>query len=68
MKEKCLTDDAYELVKNIDSLKDIWEQLALRYGDNIQIVDAVNHRYPWKGVTRSMKMEKEISNLFDLSR
>ena len=35
-----------ELVKIIDSLKDIWERLALRYGDNIQIVDAVNHRYP----------------------
>ena len=30
-----------ELVKIIDSLKDIWERLALRYGDNIQLVDAV---------------------------
>ena len=42
LKEKCLTNEAHELVKNIDSLDAIWDRLAARYGDNIQIVDAVN--------------------------
>ena len=42
LKEKCLTSEAKELVKNIDNLDDIWKRLAARYGDNIQIVDAVN--------------------------
>ena len=42
LKEKCLTNEAHELVKNIDNLDDIWDRLAARYGDNIQIVDAVN--------------------------
>ena len=45
LKEKCLTNEARDLVKNIDNLKDIWERLAARYGDNIQIVDHTSNEF-----------------------
>jgi hypothetical protein len=42
LKERCLQTDAYELVKNISSLSEIWNRLSERYGDSTAIVDAVN--------------------------
>ena len=41
LKERCLQNEAYELVKNINDLSSIWDRLTDKYGDNIQIVDSV---------------------------
>ena len=41
MKEECLSGEALELVRNLDSLEDIWERLTEKYGGTLQIVDSV---------------------------
>ena len=41
LKEQCLQSEAYELVKNLDDLDDIWNRLSDKYGDSIQAVDSV---------------------------
>ena len=41
LRENCLKGEAYELVKNINSLETMWERLSERYGDNMQILDSV---------------------------
>jgi hypothetical protein len=41
MKEECLSGDALDLVRNLDSLDDIWDRLTEKYGGTLQIVDSV---------------------------
>ena len=41
MKQECLQGDALDLVRNLNSLEDIWERLTEKYGDTIEIVDSV---------------------------
>ena len=35
--------EAHDLVKNITTIENVWERLSDRFGDEIQIVDSVNH-------------------------
>ena len=41
MKESCLSGDALHLVKNLQTLDEIWERLSERYGSVIDVVDSV---------------------------
>ena len=41
MKSKCLEGDARNLVKNLQTLDDIWERLKDKYGDTNDIIDSV---------------------------
>ena len=41
LKETCLQGSAYELVRNLDNIDDIWKRLSERYGDCLDIVDSV---------------------------
>ena len=41
MKKECLEGEALNLVRNLDSLSDIWERLTDKYGGSLQIVDSV---------------------------
>ena len=41
MKESCLTGEAKNLVKNLQSLDDIWDRLTEKYGDTVMIMDSV---------------------------
>ena len=41
LKESCLKGDAKKLVANMRDIEDIWERLHDRYGDNLEIVNAV---------------------------
>ena len=41
LKETCLHGSAYELVRKLDDLDEIWKRLSERYGDCLDIVDLV---------------------------
>ena len=41
LKETCLSAAPYELVKNLESVEEIWKRLEEKYGDTIEIVDSV---------------------------
>ena len=41
LKENCLLGEAKNLVENIDNIDTIWERLHEKYGDNIEIVNAI---------------------------
>ena len=41
LKNRCLPDEALELVKNLDDIDNIWKRLTERYGNDVDIVDAV---------------------------
>ena len=41
MKESCLQGESLNLVKNLQSLEEIWERLSERYGNVIDVVDSV---------------------------
>ena len=43
LKERCLVGEAHEIVKNLNDIDSAWERLSDRYGNEINIVDSINH-------------------------
>ena len=44
LKETCLHGSAYELVRNLDDLDEIWKRLSKRFGNCLDIVDLIIKR------------------------
>lgn len=65
LKETCLTGPAYELVKNVETEKEVWMRLEEKYGDTIEIVDAVIHDV--QGVSiKKFDQDKGVVQLVDV--
>ena len=65
LKETCLSGPAYELVKNLDDLDEIWDRLEERYGDTIEVVDSVISDLQ-KVIINKFEQDSGVVNLVDV--
>lgn len=65
MKETCLSGQAYELVRNLETTEEVLERLEKGYGEVLEVVDAVINKISDANI-KGMDQDKGIIQLIDV--